>query len=131
MRSFSLALLALAACDGGYGRPPGSGHTNPSNSSNPDLSTGLSAPEDGSIDDGCSASAKLIYTIDSSGMLASFQPNQTDIKLSAFHDIGGLSCRSQFDGSPFSMAIDRNATAWVEYVAIDSTFGDFVGGELF
>jgi hypothetical protein len=66
---------------------------------------------------GCSDAAKLIYVIDNDGTLSSFAPNQTDITKSVFTTVGMLSCNAG-GGSyqPFSMSVDRNATAWVEYV---------------
>jgi hypothetical protein len=69
---------------------------------------------DGSGD--CSAAAKLIYVIDDNGMLSSFTPNQTDVTKSVFTDIGTLKCPAGSGYAPFSMSVDRNATAWVEYV---------------
>ncbi|HEX6839005.1 MAG TPA: hypothetical protein VF334_20645 [Polyangia bacterium] len=64
--------------------------------------------------DGCSDAAKLIYTIDQDGTFSSFKPDQTDITKSVFTDIGKLNCNAGL-AQPFSMSVDRNATAWVEY----------------
>ena len=65
--------------------------------------------------DGCSDAAKLIYVVDTDGTLSSFKPNQTDINQSVFTDIGKLNCNADPHLIPFSMSIDRSATAWVEY----------------
>jgi hypothetical protein len=74
----------------------------------------------GSGDDGCSAASKLIYVVDSNNTLSQFDPSAK-----AFHDLGTLSCPvpttdPQFGFplmyQPFSMGVDRNATAYVLYV---------------
>jgi hypothetical protein len=75
----------------------------------------------GGIDpqNGCSAEAMLVYTVDSNDTLSAFHPDTLQ-----FVDIGQLncpalgSCESAFGpgpATPFSMAIDRTATAWVLY----------------
>jgi hypothetical protein len=66
--------------------------------------------------DGCSDAAKLIYVIDQDGTFSSFKPDQTDITKSVFTDIGKLNCNAGSGFQPFSMSVDRNANAWVEYV---------------
>ncbi|HEY2749459.1 MAG TPA: hypothetical protein VGL86_32795, partial [Polyangia bacterium] len=65
----------------------------------------------------CSDAAKLIYVIDQDGTFSSFKPDQMTIANSVFTDIGKLNC-SGAGGfyEPFSMSVDRNAVAWVEYV---------------
>lgn len=59
--------------------------------------------------DGCSDEAKLVYVLSLEGDLYSFQPAQKK-----FTKVGALNCKS---GSakfmPISMAVDRNAVAWV------------------
>ena len=67
--------------------------------------------------DGCTDAAKLIYVIDQNGEFSSFKPDQTDITKSVFTDLGKLNCNA---GSyqPFSMSVDRQANAWVEYVPL-------------
>ena len=64
--------------------------------------------------DGCSDAAKLIYVIDSDGTFSSFKPDQMNINNSVFTDIGKLNCSAGL-AQPFSMSVDRSATAWVEY----------------
>jgi hypothetical protein len=68
----------------------------------------------------CSDAAKLVYVLSTDNNLYSFQPQNKQ-----FTEIGGLSCPA---GSmqPNSMAVDRNAIAWINYVASDST-GDTAG----
>ena len=68
---------------------------------------------DGGADD-CSGAAKLIYVVDENETLYSFTPNQTDITQSTFATIGTISCSGATGSTAFSMAVDRNATAWVE-----------------
>jgi hypothetical protein len=71
---------------------------------------------------GCSEAAKLIYVLSDANDLYSFQPQLKDFK-----KIGPLGCQTSMQ--PNSMAIDRNAVAWVNYVETDG-FGD-TGGALF
>src|SRR5262249_45938007 len=73
----------------------------------------------GGIDDGCSDAAKLIYVIDQDGTFSSFKPNQNDVTKSVFTDLGKLQCKvpglGGIGATPFSMSVDRSATARVEY----------------
>jgi hypothetical protein len=65
----------------------------------------------GDAGDGCSAAAKLVYTIDQfSNKLATFDP-----MTKTFHDLGALACPTTGGATPFSMGVDRNATAYVLY----------------
>ena len=63
--------------------------------------------------DGCSDDAKLIYVVDETNKLAKFDP-----QAKTFTSIGTLACAT-IDGipiaSPFSMAVDRTAQAYVLY----------------
>jgi hypothetical protein len=63
--------------------------------------------------DGCSDDAKLIYVVDENDKLAKFDPMSK-----TFTSIGTLACAT-IDGipiaSPFSMAVDRTAQAYVLY----------------
>jgi len=63
----------------------------------------------GGTGDGCSDEAKLVYVLSDADELYSFQP---DAKL--FTRIGQISCPTSMQ--PNSMALDRNAVAWVNYV---------------
>lgn len=66
----------------------------------------------------CGSSADLIYTVDDTGRLLSFNPRHD---LNHFYEIGTLQCPAgtPLSGSgpatPFSMSVDRKARAWVSY----------------
>jgi hypothetical protein len=72
-------------------------------------------------EDDCAATARLVYTIDEDGTLYSFTPNQKDVTQSKFAPIGHLACAGA-QGAPFSMSLDRDGVAWVEYS------GGLIGG---
>jgi hypothetical protein len=57
----------------------------------------------------CSEAAQLVYVLSDANDLYSFRPN-----LRQFTRIGRLSCPTS--AQPNSMAIDRDAVAWVNYV---------------
>lgn len=67
---------------------------------------------------GCSEAAQLVYVLSDRNELYSFRPN-----LRQFTRIGSLRCPTA--ASPNSMAIDRDAVAWVNYV--ESGLGDSAG----
>jgi len=54
---------------------------------------------------------KLIYLVSTNNDFLSFDPRK--LPNDPFHLIGKLKCRG--GGSPFSMSVDRNGTAWVLY----------------
>ncbi len=56
----------------------------------------------------CSKAAQYVYVIDNAGELYRFDPPTLQ-----FTTIGLVDCNSQF--TPFSMAVDRNANAWVVF----------------
>jgi hypothetical protein len=60
--------------------------------------------------DPCIARARLIYVVDQNNTLRSFEP-----KTLTFNTIGSLNCPAQIGATPFSMAVDRDAVAWVLY----------------
>jgi len=64
----------------------------------------------GGTSSGCSVESQYVYVIDDSATLYKFDPPSL-----AFTSIGTLSCGSSFLDTPFSMAVDRNANAWVVY----------------
>ncbi|MCW5808205.1 MAG: hypothetical protein KIT31_37995 [Deltaproteobacteria bacterium] len=97
--SLASASLALLVACGAPPRPGGGG----------DDDDGPDAAVTGN-EDNCSDAAKLIYVVDSNNTLSKFDPVQK-----AFNDLGRLSCPASFGATPFSMGIDRNATAWVLY----------------
>ena len=59
--------------------------------------------------DNCTAAARLIYVLSDQNKLYSFDPPTKTFTL-----IGALNCNTS--STPNSMAIDRNAVAWVNYV---------------
>lgn len=73
---------------------------------------------DSGIQTNCSEAAQLVYVLSDSSDLYSFRPN-----LRQFTRIGRLRCPT--DMQPNSMAIDRNAVAWVNFVA--GGLGDTAG----
>jgi hypothetical protein len=96
----TLSLLLLGC--GPSGRDPGNGGG--------DGGTGS-----GSNGDNCSDAAKLVYVVDENNQLS-----QWDGATKTFKDLGILSCPAAedifgFPATPFSMAIDRSANAWVLY----------------
>jgi hypothetical protein len=61
---------------------------------------------------GCAEGAELVYVLTDSNLLYSFKPDERLFTL-----IGTLGCNTGM--LPNSMAVDRNAVAWVNYVASD------------
>ncbi len=53
----------------------------------------------------------------------SFTPNFTTFASSTFTDIGKINCSASSGYEPFSMSVDRDANAWVEYVYEDPIDG--------
>ncbi len=126
-RALILLSLGLAvACSAGKKSvldDEGGGAANASSSSSGVgglFSTGGNGPGGGGPSDGCSEQAKLIYLLSDANDLYSFKP---DIK--ELIKIGPLSCATSMQ--PNSMAVDRNAVAWVNYVEAD-IFGDAAPG---
>lgn len=74
---------------------------------------------------GCAQAAELVYVLSIDNQLYSFDPGQKQFKL-----IGTLGCNPPQGATPNSMAVDRNATAWVNYVA-DDGLGDDIGGWIY
>jgi hypothetical protein len=79
----------------------------------------MAIPIDGG-GDGCSDAARLVYVLSDENDLYSFRPDRRE-----FTRIGRLDCPTSL--SPNSMAIDRQAVAWVNYVDSDG-FGDDTAG---
>jgi hypothetical protein len=71
---------------------------------------------------GCSTAAELVYVLSTSNNLYSFQPAMKQFTL-----IGQLGCNPPEGATPNSMAVDREANAWVNYVS-DDGLGDDTGG---
>jgi len=102
MKSVALVLLAAAAACGPNDRTRPGGNGNGA-----DGGTGGSNGGSGN-QDGCSDSAKLVYTVAQDNTFSQFDP-----ATKSFHDLGRLMCPSS--GMPFSMGVDRNTIAWVLY----------------
>lgn len=105
--ALALALALPAAACGPTGRDPS---TRPdADPGGPDSGTG---GDSGTIPtgDGCSDEAKLVYVVDTNRTLSQFNPATR-----TFTDLGTLSCSAGIGATPFSMAIARDATAWVLY----------------
>jgi hypothetical protein len=122
---FTLGLLWLGtsavACGGSNSSGSGFSHGNDGGTfggggdgSPPPLLQGDGAGGTGP-NSGCSAAATLVYVIDEQGGLHSFDPGSL-----TFQTIGTINCPGEA-ASINSMAIDRNATAWV----------NDIGGNLF
>jgi hypothetical protein len=107
------------ACGGantgsGFGGDGGTGGALGDGSSGGTLGTGGEGGT-GTNTDGCSDAAKLVYVVDSSNGLHSFNPQTL-----AFSTIGTLNCPtsggfSLTDPTPNSMGVDRSGTAWVNF----------------
>jgi hypothetical protein len=99
MRLGLVVCLALAACD-----------ANNTRRGNADGGPGGGGDQGPLSGDTCSAQAKLVYLVDENDILSSFAPDTL-----TFNNIGLLQCPAQLLATPFSMAVDRSATAWVLY----------------
>jgi hypothetical protein len=60
----------------------------------------------------CTEASQWIYTVDQNATFSRFDPTTL-----TFTDLGVLSCPAQPGASPFSMAVDQNAVAWVVYTS--------------
>jgi hypothetical protein len=72
----------------------------------------------------CTDAAKLIYVLSSQNELYSFNPLQK-----AFKQIGVLGCNTPMQ--PNSMAVDRDAVAYVNYVESDPVLGGDTAGAVY
>lgn len=70
--------------------------------------TGILPPRDGGPPPACVENARWIYLVDSDRTFLRFYPDEL-----RFERLGTLSCTSA--STPFSMAVDRDARAWVLY----------------
>jgi len=101
----SAIALALAAC-GPDTRGPGTTPDGDPGNVDSGGGGGDGTPNPG---DGCPDEAKLVYVVDSNNKLSQFNP-----PTKTFTDLGTLACPAG-SARPFSMAIARDATAWVLY----------------
>lgn len=61
--------------------------------------------------DGCAMGTELVYVIDQfDNRISTFDPANKQ-----FTDLGSLACPTMTGATPFSMGVDRSATAWVLY----------------
>jgi hypothetical protein len=72
---------------------------------------------------GCTEAATFVYVLSTDNVMYSFKPDKKQ-----FTKIGPLGCNTTMQ--PNSMAVDRDATAWVNYVANDG-LGTDIGGAVF
>ncbi len=72
--------------------------------------TGGSGGGGGGTSPGCSVESQYVYVLDADAKLYKFDPPAL-----TFTPIGVLNCPSSFLDTPFSMAVDRSANAWVVY----------------
>lgn len=70
---------------------------------------GLDSGAGGNSSD-CAMGAEWIYLVDSNNLLLQFRPDSLSIT-----PIGSLNCPAGAGDTPFSMAVDRQARAWVLY----------------
>ena len=96
MRASLLVLCTLAACSFPQRGLPHDGGA--------DLSS-----EDGGPTS-CAPASTYVYVLDENRMLSSFHPETL-----TFEDVGPIICPAQLGATPFSMAVDRRARAWVVY----------------
>jgi hypothetical protein len=94
---------------GGTPNPGGTGGGGPSGSGGGSGTGGGSA-----TGDDCSAEAKLVYLVDNDNTFSSFAPKELPAA-TAIKDLGKLNCPASRGASPFSMAVDREAVAWVVF----------------
>lgn len=80
----------------------------------------------GSNGDNCSEASKLVYVLDANNTLSQFDPT-----MKTFKDLGPLTCAAPSGYTPFSMGVDRNATAYVLYVKADTITGNSLDSKLF
>lgn len=101
--SLAIALSACGPAPAGRGALDGGG--------NAGVDGGGGSTADAAVgDDGCSAAARLIYTIDKDLRLSAFDPSTR-----TFTDRGTLACPAAIEAKPLSMAVNRAAIAYVLY----------------
>lgn len=120
-------LLVLSGCDAGIttgvGGAGGAGNgtgTGLAQSSGNGLAVGTGTSTGTGGNNGCIEAATFVYVLSAQNELYSFQPDKK-----IFKKVGSLGCNTSMQ--PNSMAVDRNAVAWVNYVDSD-LFGDIGGG---
>jgi hypothetical protein len=114
---FTLACSASNQNSGAANTGGGGGTGNGGEGIGGDILTGGSSGTGPSAD--CNEASQYVYVLSDENELYSFRPD-----LKQFIKIGNLGCNTPM--FPNSMAIDRDATAWVNYVQGD-VFGDSAG----
>jgi hypothetical protein len=110
-----------AGAGNGTGADSGNGGASTSSGLGAGFATGTGVGNGGGPP-ACTTAAELVYVLSVDNKLWSFDPGQKQFTL-----IGPLGCNVPDGATPNSMAVDRNATAWVNYVAsndIDPITGD-------
>ena len=104
-RLLSVVLLSAAIGCGPSDRDPG-------NNTGTDAAGSNGGPDSGGGGGGenCSADATFIYTVDDTDQLIKFDPSTKQ-----FSALGTLGCNADLGATPFSMGVDRNATAYILY----------------
>jgi hypothetical protein len=117
MRSFVFLLAASVLACGGNNLFPSAGGIDGGGPVMFHSSSGGSGGV-GAVGPGCTAEASnFVYVLSSDNVLYSFAPDKK-----AFRKIGPLGCPTSMQ--PNSMAIDRNAVAWVNYMDRQQSVGD-------
>ncbi len=126
--AFGYAAFGCAAAPSGgrftegatNGTGAGSGNGGATGSTSSGLGAGFTTGTGASSGNGggaptCTTAAELVYVLSTDNNLWSFDPGAKQFTL-----IGQLGCNVPGGATPNSMAVDRNATAWVNYVASDN-----------
>jgi hypothetical protein len=103
-----LGLGATIVACGSTARPGGGGGGGPDGGRGGGSGGGGGGGGSGS-DNGCSASAKLVYLVDQNNTFYSDIPPAQPVSL------GTLNCPDNTGATPFSMGVDRNTIGWVLY----------------
>lgn len=126
--AFGAVVAACSATGGGtqFTSTHGTGGAGTTSGTGGDLNLGGGfIGQGGSNGGGCSEAAKLVYVLSTDNQIWSFEPAKKQ-----FNFLFSLDCPTPNDGntwSPNSMAIDRDAVAWVNYVGSDFFGGDLAG----
>lgn len=123
LASFTTLGAALAACSattnvGFGGNSTGSGGAGSSTTSDISLGGGIVGTGGTSTGGECSAASQLVYVLSTDDNIYSFNPPTAQ-----FTQVASLNCDTSGQLTPNSMAIDRNAVAWINYVASDDSQG--------
>ncbi len=104
-----ISVAALASCCSSSGNEDGGGTASGGASNGSGGASGNGSSSGASGGGNRATGAQWIYTVDINNTLSAFHPDTL-----TFDDIGALACPSS-GATPFSMAVDRDAVAWVLY----------------